>query len=139
MSDQNKKYESVLVGWADEPRYNDNGDLMGWSFRLKDNELKDCIDQYTTKRDANGQAVTFDSVSSCRRTQSMPQRVGPEWRKSVETTRLKQRILILSRSSIRGVKFQIDGGAGASLTPFFPLKSKRWQTDLPYDWESYIH
>ena len=55
MSEQNKKYESVLVGWADEPSYNENGELMGWSFRLKDNELKDCIDQYTTKRDANGQ------------------------------------------------------------------------------------
>ena len=55
MSDQNKKYESVLVGWADEPSYNDNGDLMGWSFRLKDNELKDAIDQYATKRDENGQ------------------------------------------------------------------------------------
>ena len=55
MSDQNKKYESVLVGWADEPSYNDYGDLMGWSFRLKDNELKDAIDQYATKRDENGQ------------------------------------------------------------------------------------
>jgi len=55
MSEQTKKYESVLVGWADEPSYNDNGELMGWSFRLKDNELKDCIDQYTTKRDAQGQ------------------------------------------------------------------------------------
>ena len=55
MSDQNKKYESVLVGWADEPSYNDNGELMGWSFRLKDNELKDAIDQYATKRDENGQ------------------------------------------------------------------------------------
>ena len=32
MSEQNKKYESVLVGWADEPSYNDNGELMGWSF-----------------------------------------------------------------------------------------------------------
>jgi len=55
MSEQNKKYESVLVGWADEPSYNENGELMGWSFRLKDNELKDCIDQYTTKRDSSGQ------------------------------------------------------------------------------------
>ena len=55
MSDQSKKYESVLVGWADEPSYNDNGELMGWSFRLKDNELKDCIDQYTTRRDESGQ------------------------------------------------------------------------------------
>lgn len=54
MSDQNKKYESVLIGWADDPSYNENGDLMSWSFRLKDNELKDCIDQYKTQRDAEG-------------------------------------------------------------------------------------
>jgi len=54
MSDQSKKYESVLIGWADEPSYNDNGELMGWSFRLKDNELKDALDQYTTRRDAEG-------------------------------------------------------------------------------------
>ena len=26
---EEKKYESVLVGWADEPSYNDNGELMG--------------------------------------------------------------------------------------------------------------
>jgi len=28
---------------------------MGWSFRLKDSELKDAIDQYATKRDESGQ------------------------------------------------------------------------------------
>ena len=28
MSEQTKKYESVLVGWADEPSYNDNGELI---------------------------------------------------------------------------------------------------------------
>ena len=67
MSDQSKKYESVLVGWADEPSYNDNGELMGWSFRLKDNELKDCIDQYTTSVMQTVRAATFDSDSSCRR------------------------------------------------------------------------
>jgi hypothetical protein len=54
MSEQNKKYESVLVGWADDPIYNESGNLMGWKFRLKDNELKDCIDQYTTERDSEG-------------------------------------------------------------------------------------
>ena len=54
MSEQTKKYESVLVGWADEPTYNEKGELMGWGFRLKDNELKDAIDLYTTKRDSEG-------------------------------------------------------------------------------------
>lgn len=54
MSEQTKKYESVLCGWADEPSFNDNGELMSWSFRLKDNELKDVLDQYLTKRDAEG-------------------------------------------------------------------------------------
>tara|TARA_S200002703_G_C3674008_1_gene207008 strand:- start:74 stop:406 length:333 start_codon:yes stop_codon:yes gene_type:complete len=52
MSEQ--KYDSVLVGWADEPRYNDQGQLMSWSLRLKDHELKDMLDQYVTKRDEEG-------------------------------------------------------------------------------------
>lgn len=54
MSEQTKQYESVLVGWADEPKFNDDNKLMGWSFRLKDNEMKDIIDQYITSRDAEG-------------------------------------------------------------------------------------
>jgi hypothetical protein len=54
MSEQTKKYESVLCGWADEPSFNDNGELMSWTFRLKDNELKDILDQYLTKRDEEG-------------------------------------------------------------------------------------
>ena len=54
MSEQKKQYESVLCGWADEPNFNDNGELMSWTFRLKDNELKDILDQYLTKRDEEG-------------------------------------------------------------------------------------
>ena len=54
MSEQKKQYESVLCGWADEPSFNDNGELMSWTFRLKDNELKDILDQYITKRDEEG-------------------------------------------------------------------------------------
>ena len=38
------KYDSVLVGWADDPKYNDNNELISWSVRLKDNELKDMLD-----------------------------------------------------------------------------------------------
>ena len=48
------KYDSVLVGWADDPKYNDNNELMSWSVRLKDNELKDMLDQYVTRRDEEG-------------------------------------------------------------------------------------
>jgi len=48
------KYDSVLVGWADEPKYNDNNELIAWSVRLKDNELKDMLDQYVTRRDEEG-------------------------------------------------------------------------------------
>jgi hypothetical protein len=52
MSD--KKYDSELVGWADEPKFNDNGELMSWSVRLKDHELQDILKQYITKRDEEG-------------------------------------------------------------------------------------
>jgi hypothetical protein len=48
------KYDSVLVGWADDPKYNDNNELMSWNVRLKDNELKDMLDQYVTRRDEEG-------------------------------------------------------------------------------------
>ena len=48
------KYDSVLVGWADEPRYNDNNDLMGWQVRLKDTELQEMIEKYATRRDSEG-------------------------------------------------------------------------------------
>lgn len=52
MSD--KKYDSVLVGWADEPKFNDQGELISWNLRLKDHEMKDILDQYITRRDEEG-------------------------------------------------------------------------------------
>lgn len=52
MSEQ--KHDSVLVGWADEPRFNDQGELMSWNVRLKDHELKDMLDQYVTSRNDQG-------------------------------------------------------------------------------------
>ncbi len=52
MSDQ--KYDSVLVGWADDPKFNDNNELLSWNVRLKDHELKDMLDQYVTRRDEEG-------------------------------------------------------------------------------------
>lgn len=49
------KYDSELIGWADDPIYNENGELISWTVRLKDTELKDILENYTTKRDENGQ------------------------------------------------------------------------------------
>ena len=37
-----KKYDSVLVGYTDEPRMYE-GELSSWSVRLKDTELKEMI------------------------------------------------------------------------------------------------
>ena len=48
------KYDSELIGWADDPIYSDNGDLISWTVRLKDTELKDILENYTTKRDEKG-------------------------------------------------------------------------------------
>ena len=48
------KYDSVLVGYTEEPRRYE-GQLSSWSVRFKDNELKEMIDKYTTSRNAEGQ------------------------------------------------------------------------------------
>ena len=53
MSD--KQYDSVLVGYAEEPRYNDNGELMSWNVRFKDNELTEMVEKYATQRNEQGQ------------------------------------------------------------------------------------
>jgi|TARA_R110001592_G_scaffold349449_1_gene644723 hypothetical protein len=48
------KYDSVLVGYADEPRMYE-GELSSWSVRIKDTELKEMIDKYATTRNEEGQ------------------------------------------------------------------------------------
>jgi len=53
MSD--KQYDSVLVGYAEEPRYNDNGELISWNVRFKDNELTEMVEKYATSRNEQGQ------------------------------------------------------------------------------------
>ena len=53
MSD--KQYDSVLVGYAEEPRYTDNGELMSWARRFKDTELKEMVEKYATQRNEQGQ------------------------------------------------------------------------------------
>jgi hypothetical protein len=49
-----KEFDSELIGWVDEPYYNDQGQLVSWRIRLKDTELEDILQNYTTKRDADG-------------------------------------------------------------------------------------
>ena len=46
-----KKYNSVLVGYADEPRYNDDGKIGMWGVKFKDSELKEMIEKYATRRE----------------------------------------------------------------------------------------
>ena len=52
MSDQS--YDSVLVGYTEETRYYE-GNLSSWSVKLKDSELKEMLEKYTTTRNAEGQ------------------------------------------------------------------------------------
>ena len=49
------KYDSVLCGYAEEPKYTDEGQIMAWSVRFKDHELKEMIDKYATSRNEQGQ------------------------------------------------------------------------------------
>ncbi len=53
MSD--KQYDSVLVGYAEEPRYTDNGELMSWAVRFKDTGRKERVEKYATQRNEQGQ------------------------------------------------------------------------------------
>ena len=53
MSD--KQYDSVLVGYSEEPRYNEEGQLLSWGVRFKDTELKEMIEKYATSRNEQGQ------------------------------------------------------------------------------------
>lgn len=48
------KYDSVLVGWVEEPKRNDDGELIAWTVKLKDNELQDMLDKYLTAKTEKG-------------------------------------------------------------------------------------
>jgi hypothetical protein len=48
------KYDSVLVGYAEEPRYYEEN-LSSWSVSIKDTELKEIIDKYATRRNEAGE------------------------------------------------------------------------------------
>jgi len=51
---QEKKSDSVLVGWTDDPIYNDQGQLRSWRVKLKGHELQEIMDKYLTQVGANG-------------------------------------------------------------------------------------
>ncbi len=53
MSETQKKYDSVLVGWVDEPNYNDNQELMDWRVKLKKHEIEDMLEKYLTATSKN--------------------------------------------------------------------------------------
>ena len=42
------KYDSVLVGYAEEPRYTEDGKIMGWGVRFKAPELAEMVEKYAT-------------------------------------------------------------------------------------------
>ena len=52
MSEQ--KYDSVLVGYAEEPRRGDDGQIIAWTVRMKDHELKEMVEKYATSRNEHG-------------------------------------------------------------------------------------
>lgn len=49
-----RKPDSVLVGWADDPNFNDNNELMSWRLKLKDHELQEMLDKYLTQKSERG-------------------------------------------------------------------------------------
>ena len=49
-----RKPDSVLVGWTDDPVYNDDGQLLSWRVKLKDHELQEMLDKYLTVKSERG-------------------------------------------------------------------------------------
>lgn len=43
------KYDSDFIGFADEPRLNDNGEIRSWKLTLKENHLAD-LEKYKTSK-----------------------------------------------------------------------------------------
>tara|TARA_R110002096_G_scaffold262524_1_gene456036 strand:- start:146 stop:454 length:309 start_codon:yes stop_codon:yes gene_type:complete len=50
-----KQYDSVLVGYAEEPRRNDAGEVISWSVRFKGSELDEMRSKYATSVNDQGQ------------------------------------------------------------------------------------
>jgi len=43
------KYDSVLMGYVEDPRKNDNGDITSWSFSLNREQVAD-LEKYQTAK-----------------------------------------------------------------------------------------
>tara|TARA_Y100000114_G_scaffold107451_1_gene100786 strand:+ start:3396 stop:3689 length:294 start_codon:yes stop_codon:yes gene_type:complete len=51
---EEKKYDSILVGWVDDPNYTEDGQLMNWRVKLKEHELQEMLDKYLTTKTERG-------------------------------------------------------------------------------------
>ncbi len=49
------KYDSVLVGYAEEPRFTEDGQMMGVGVRFKAHELVEMAEKYATPINEEGQ------------------------------------------------------------------------------------
>jgi hypothetical protein len=54
-----RKPDSVLVGWTDDPVYNDDGQLLSWRVKLKDHELQEMLDKYLTVKSERGGGTAY--------------------------------------------------------------------------------
>ena len=55
---EEKKYDSELIGWVDDPVFTDDGQIISWTIKLKDHELKDILDNYISTRDKADKTAT---------------------------------------------------------------------------------
>ena len=53
MSETNS-YDSKFVGYVDNPKFNSEGELMSWTIKIKDHEIKDILDNFITPRNEEG-------------------------------------------------------------------------------------
>jgi len=51
---EEKKYDSTFIGWTEEPKFTDSGDLVSWTIKFKDHEVKDMLERFATKRNEEG-------------------------------------------------------------------------------------
>lgn len=49
-----KKYDSVLMGWAEDPEFNDSNELIAWRVKLKKHEVQEILDKYVTSVNSKG-------------------------------------------------------------------------------------
>lgn len=92
-----QKYDSVLVGYAEEPKYNDQGELIAWKVRFRDNELSEIVEKYATKRSADGKGGNVyltmfmaKSGKACCRVYDPNSEAAKEWAEKRASTSKKE-------------------------------------------------